>query len=237
MRKSIAIALLALATLEGRARAINIVPYELAVDSQIANRIDVYNPASSTTGLTTPVEMIDVVFNDAQDANGNMLAHLAVDSPNGSTPGNSVFIDAFFDGTQLAGNAVVFHSTLYFTTPSDPSGHLVIVGAPDADQSFPTPLPISLGVDSPTPISYALLGTAGAGWPTGHFGIPNGGNGGNRLVLYIPYQGGALVDPTQPLFRFEVSATGPVPEPSSIVLAALALAGLAAWRWRRSARH
>ena len=211
------------------------IPYEVAVDSQVANRIDVYNPQAST-GLNTPVETITFVFVSSLPS----PAHLVVDSLNGTTPGASVFIDVYFDGFQIQGNDITINSRMFFATPTDPSGDQIFTGAPvgssngttftaQIDTQYPT-------ISSPA-ISYDLFGQEGPGWPDGQFRDINAGHGPGLIATGVDYGGGTFVDPTLPIFRFTLSAQGPVPEPSSILLAAMGLAGLIAWGWRRRFRR
>lgn len=211
------------------------VPYEVAVDSQVANWIDVFNPQASS-GLSTPVETITFVFVPSTPS----PAHLVVDSPNGTTPGASVFIDVYFDGSQIQGNDITINSRMFFATPTDPSGDQIFTGVP-ASSSNGTTFTAQIDAQYPTvfspAISYDLFGQEGPGWPDGLFLDINAGNGPGLLATGVDYGHGTFVDPTLPIFRFTLSAQGPVPEPSSILLAAMGLAGLVAWRWRRRLRR
>jgi hypothetical protein len=209
----------------------------VGLDPSNANQYDIYNP-QSTSGLNAPVEYFEAsIVSATGPSNATFPVHLVMSSPTGSTPTGTVFADFYYDGPANSfPTQAVIEIHLDLTTATHALG---ILGQVNSDYEYNSVLQVNYQSPAPSTIIHDLHSAAGTA--------------SSNLILELPYyepsqpgmassfdhiytidnSHGLPVDPSQPIIHVTMTVSGALPEPSSVVLAALSLAGFVAWGWRR----
>ena len=226
-----------LVALGGTSRAATIIPYNLSPDPVDVSVFDVYNPANQA-GTNVPVEFLrtTLVFAGSNAYSGTPIpAHIVLSSPTGTIPSPEVYIDLYYDGAPDAFPASAYFTFRgRFTTPAE--------GEPFVSLNGPILTPTSIWLEIKAlyfapfnRIGHEFVFNLGASGQSlsfvGLFSLFGG-----DLTLHMTNPTNALIDPTQPIARATIRASG-VPEPTSVTLAVIGTVGVIAVGWRRKLRH